>query len=78
MKLFFITHDNDDGENMDWFVAANDRDQAVEVWRRENGVEPDIADGPTHVFEVACASLKRPPPQPKLLGWHTTEEIPSV
>lgn len=78
MKLFFVSHDNDDGENMDWFVAANDRDQAVDVWRRDNAIEPGIADGPTNVFHVACASLKYMGPEPKLLGWHTTEEIPSV
>lgn len=78
MKLFFIAHDNDDGQSMDWFVAANDRAEAVAVWQRDNSMDPGTTEDPSLVFHVACATLANFEPKARLLGWHSTGEIPSV
>ena len=40
LKLYFVSCDNNDGENMDWFAIAESPEQAVKIWRRDNSIEP--------------------------------------
>lgn len=69
MQLFFISHENDDGENMDLFVWANDRDEAVKLWRNWDFVADyyDNDPDPNAVFIVPLEA----PLNPTILSWHS-------
>jgi len=43
MKLWFITGENDDGENLDLFVLADTIPEAVELWEKhyEQNISPE-------------------------------------
>lgn len=71
LKLYFITHTNDDGDNLDLFVIAHDRKEAVMLWREWEMVK-DFYEGdapsPT-VFEVPCV-IPANEPDARHLEWH--------
>lgn len=68
MKLFLICHDDEPHENMDWLVAAFNRDQAVSLWQSvwETDVTPDM------VYEIPDVSRMR---TPQSLSWHVDVKL---
>ena len=76
MKLYFVIYTDEDGDNMDWFVIAHDRTEAVKIWRRDNCIEPGIADGPSTVFLVpAVVSTISANAGARLLEWSRDVEL---
>lgn len=73
LQLFFVTHTTDDGENADWFVAANDKAEAVALWRGIDMVKDLEITEPTKVFVIVPAKLQII--TPKVLDWNEYEEV---
>jgi hypothetical protein len=68
MKLFLISHENEDGESQDWFVVANTRTEAVREWQDE----VDSDEQPTCVWLVPATPDPATTIQgPRALSWWT-------
>lgn len=44
-SLFLVQFSTDDGDNLDWFVIARDKAEAVKLWREHEMVADFIDDG---------------------------------
>lgn len=73
LRLFFITCATDDGESLDWFVAANDKAEAVSLWRKIDMVKDLGITEPGAVFVIVPAKLEIV--TPKVLGWHEYDQV---
>lgn len=65
MKLYFITNDNIDGDNIDAFVWATSPTEAVQLYLPM--FEQSKLSEEAQVFEVPII----PEPEPRALEWHT-------
>ena len=51
MTLYFVQHENDDGDNVDLFVRADHVARAIDLWRGH--FELSLDDVPERVFAIA-------------------------
>lgn len=70
LKLYFVCCDSDAGANMDWFVIAESPKQAVDIWRRDNGVDPGCDFNPIVFLVQSFVSAKAAYAGARLLSWH--------
>lgn len=67
MKLFFISADEDNGDNWDLFVWAHTDVEAMKLWAQHYGfTDKQQKDAITAVFRVPTTA----PEQPQALPWH--------
>jgi len=69
MKLYFVSHDDDDGENYDLFVGAYNPDAVLRYWQEFSDYDKEGGHNnnkqPDRIVEVPTT----PPAEPGALTW---------
>jgi hypothetical protein len=65
LRLYFVVHDNDDGENLDLFVWSEALDAVIDHWRSYYELDDD--EQPERIFEISMAA-----PRPGPVEWNVS------
>ncbi len=68
LELYLFSASTDDGESMDYFVWAKDKDEALSIWSKDERVADMVDDPkPDHVYRVRLT----PPASAGMVDWYS-------